>query len=79
MRRRRRAPASPFVSYGRFELSNQEIRQQGVTILLVEQNARRALPVSDYGQVMDLGKVVMHGKAIDLLTNDSVRRAYLGL
>ena len=41
--------------------------------------SRRALPISDYAQVMDLRKVVMRGKAIDLLTIDNVRRADLGL
>ena len=56
----------------------QELRSQGVTILLVEQNARAALKISDRGYVMETGKVVLQGSADELLVDDDVKRAYLG-
>ena len=56
----------------------QEIRNQGVTIFLVEQNAFMALNVADRGYVLQTGKVVLSDTAKNLLNNDLVRRAYLG-
>jgi len=56
----------------------QTLRQQGVTILLVEQNARAALKVSDRGYVLETGKMVLQGSAEELLVDDDVKRAYLG-
>ena len=50
----------------------------GVTILLVEQNASRALGIADRGYVMESGMVTMTGQAKDLLTDPRVRAAYLG-
>ncbi|MBP0494182.1 ABC transporter ATP-binding protein [Roseomonas indoligenes] len=50
----------------------------GVTILLVEQNARMALSVADYGYVMEGGKVVLDGTAADLASNEDVKEFYLG-
>ena len=55
-----------------------EIRDQGVTIFVVEQNAYMALHVADRGYVLQTGKVVLSDTAQNLLTNDLVRRAYLG-
>jgi len=55
-----------------------EIRQRGVTILLVEQNAYFALRMADRGYVMETGRIVLEGKAGDLIENEHVRRAYLG-
>jgi branched-chain amino acid transport system ATP-binding protein len=55
-----------------------EIRRQGVTVLMVEQNAALALKMSDRGYVMEGGRVVLDGKGHDLLDNPEVRRAYLG-
>jgi len=55
-----------------------ELRQQGTTILLVEQNARAALRIADRGYVMETGKVVLQGTAQELLDNKEVQRAYLG-
>jgi branched-chain amino acid transport system ATP-binding protein len=55
-----------------------EIRQRGVTVLMVEQNAYLALRMADRGYVMETGRVVLEGKARDLLDNEHVRRAYLG-
>lgn len=56
----------------------QEINKQGVTILLIEQNAKAALEISDYGYVLEVGKVVLEGKGSDLLVNEDVKKAYLG-
>lgn len=55
------------------------IREAGVTVLLVEQNAERALAASDFGYVLDLGLIVAHGAAGDLAGDERVRKAYLGL
>ena len=54
------------------------IAAQGVTLLLVEQNANLALQVSDRGYVLDNGTVTLHGPAADLLADPRVRAAYLG-
>ena len=56
----------------------QEIRKQGVTIFVVEQNAFMALNVADRGYVLQTGKIVLSDTASNLKTNDLVRRAYLG-
>ena len=56
----------------------QEIHRSGVTILLVEQNARMALSIADRGYVLETGRVVLTGPGKELLANDSVRKAYLG-
>ena len=56
----------------------QELRDGGVTILLVEQNARMALKIASWGYVLETGRVVMSAAADDLLADDSVRKAYLG-
>jgi branched-chain amino acid transport system ATP-binding protein len=53
-------------------------RQEGVSIILVEQNARMALKLSSQGYVLETGKIVLSGPSVDLLNNDHVRRAYLG-
>jgi branched-chain amino acid transport system ATP-binding protein len=55
-----------------------EIRDQGVTILLIEQNAELALRLADYGHVLDLGAITMSGTGAELLANDAVRASYLG-
>ena len=54
------------------------LRESGVTILLVEQNARAALAMSDRGYVLETGSVVLQDKAARLLENKEVQRAYLG-
>ncbi|MBF0378151.1 MAG: ABC transporter ATP-binding protein [Desulfamplus sp.] len=56
----------------------QNLRNEGVTILLVEQNARAALKISDRGYVLETGKMVLEGSAKELLVDDDVKRAYLG-
>ncbi len=55
-----------------------EINEAGTTVLLVEQNARQALKVADYGYVLETGKVVANGKAKELLQDDTIKKAYLG-
>ena len=56
----------------------QEVNKQGITILLVEQNAKMALAISDRAYVLETGKIVKSGKASDLLNDDSIKKAYLG-
>jgi branched-chain amino acid transport system ATP-binding protein len=56
----------------------QEIHSEGVTLLLIEQNAQAALAIADYGYVMESGSIVLQGKGTDLLHDEAVRRAYLG-
>src|SRR5437763_5514887 len=54
------------------------INAQGVTLLLVEQNALMALSIADYGYVMESGRIVLTGLGSDLLDDENVQRAYLG-
>ena len=54
------------------------LREQGVTVLLVEQNARAALAIADRGYVMETGRILVEGTAAELAGNHDVRRAYLG-
>jgi branched-chain amino acid transport system ATP-binding protein len=55
-----------------------EINEQGITVLLVEQNAAQALQRADRAYVLEVGQVVMAAPARDLLENDAVKAAYLG-
>jgi branched-chain amino acid transport system ATP-binding protein len=55
-----------------------DIRRQGVTVLIIEQNAYLALRMADRGYVMETGRTVLEGQARALLDNEHVRRAYLG-
>jgi branched-chain amino acid transport system ATP-binding protein len=55
-----------------------ELKAQGTTILLVEQNAQAALSLADSAYVIETGKIVLSGTGAELLTNDEVRKAYLG-
>lgn len=55
-----------------------QIQQQGVTVLLVEQNAKMALSIADRAYVMETGTIVMEGPAKELLGNEEVKKAYLG-
>ena len=54
------------------------LRDSGVSILLVEQNARAALEIADYGYVLETGEVVLDGEASSLLGNARVQASYLG-
>lgn len=55
-----------------------DIYSQGMTILLIEQNATAALQVADYGYVLETGNIVLQGPGKELAANDEVKRAYLG-
>ena len=57
----------------------QEINQEGVTILLVEQNARLALSLAQYGYILENGRIVLKGDAHTLMTDDDVIEFYLGM
>lgn len=54
------------------------VSEGGTTVLLVEQNAKKALSIADRAYVLETGKIVLEGKAADLLENDSIKKAYLG-
>jgi branched-chain amino acid transport system ATP-binding protein len=68
---------SPTMVERTFELIA-DIRRQGMTVLMVEQNAYLALRMADRGYVMETGRTVLEGRAQDLLDNAHVRQAYLG-
>jgi branched-chain amino acid transport system ATP-binding protein len=56
-----------------------QLKQEGITILLVEQNVREALDMADRGYVIQTGRVVLEGTGDELLRSDLVRKAFLGL
>ena len=56
----------------------QSIRQQGTTVLLVEKKKKKALSIADRAYVLETGKIVLSGKASDLINDESVKKAYLG-
>lgn len=56
----------------------QEINQEGMTILLVEQNVRQALKIAQYAYVLETGNMILHGTAIEIANNPRVMEAYLG-
>ena len=56
----------------------QEISKEGTTVLLVEQNAKKALSIADRGYVLETGKIVLSGDAKDLMNDESIKKAYLG-
>ena len=60
-----------------FEIIKQ-INAEGTTVLLIEQNAKAALEVADYGYVLETGRIILQGAGRDLLMDDRVRKAYLG-
>jgi branched-chain amino acid transport system ATP-binding protein len=55
-----------------------QLKERGITVLLVEQNARAALQIADRGYVLENGRIVLEGAAEDLLADQDVKRAYLG-
>jgi branched-chain amino acid transport system ATP-binding protein len=68
---------APLVVRGIFDIIRQ-VHQQGITILLIEQNANMALQTADTGYVMETGRITLSGPGKELLANDAVRAAYLG-
>jgi len=69
---------SPLLVKSIFEIVSR-IREQGVTIMLVEQNVFQSLKVADRGYVLETGRVVLQDTGASLLTNEHVRKAYLGM
>lgn len=68
---------APLVVRGIFDIIK-EINKQGVTVLLIEQNANMALKTADIGYVMETGRITMSGSGAELLANEDVKAAYLG-
>ncbi len=68
---------APIVVKGIFEIIR-EINRQGVTVLLIEQNANMALKTADLAYVLETGEITLRGTGAELLTNEAVKRAYLG-
>ena len=69
---------APLVVKAVFELIREIRDEQGKTILLVEQNAKKALALCDYAYVLENGVIVLEGKGDELLSNPAIRKAYLG-
>ena len=68
---------APIVVKGIFEIIR-EINREGVTVLLIEQNANMALKTADLAYVLETGEITLHGTGAELLVNEAVKRAYLG-
>ena len=68
---------APLVVKGIFDIIRQ-INDQGVTVLLIEQNANMALKTADYGYVLETGQITLTGTGQELLSNEAVKKAYLG-
>ena len=68
---------APLVVKGIFEIIK-EINKQGVTVLLIEQNANMALKTADIGYVLETGRITLTGSGQELLSNEAVKKAYLG-
>ena len=68
---------APLVVRDIFEIIK-EINRQGVTVLLIEQNANMALKTAEFGSVLETGQITLSGTGRDLLTNEAVKKAYLG-
>tara|TARA_B100001750_G_scaffold230492_2_gene226985 strand:- start:115 stop:549 length:435 start_codon:yes stop_codon:yes gene_type:complete len=70
---------APVLVRGIFDIIKRINDEEGTTILLVEQNARLALSISDYAYVMEGGRVVLEGTSKEMVENEDVREFYLGL
>lgn len=68
---------APLVVKGIFDIIRQ-INDQGVTVLLIEQNANMALKIADFAYVLETGRITLTGTGKELLVNEDVKRAYLG-
>lgn len=55
-----------------------KLNESGITIVLVEQNAKLALSIADRGYVLETGKIILSGTGEELLNNENVKKAYLG-
>jgi len=70
---------APLVTKQIFGIIKKINTEQNTTIFLVEQNANLALKTADRGYVLETGKITMHGKAEDMLSNEDIQKAYLGI
>ena len=68
---------APIIVQGIFDIIK-EINRQGVTVLLIEQNANMALHIADIGYVLETGRITMTGPGKELLQDENVKKAYLG-
>ena len=68
---------APIIVKGIFDIIR-EINKQGVTVLLIEQNANMALKVADYAYVLETGRIQLSGPGRELMANEEVKKAYLG-
>ncbi len=68
---------SPILVNQIFEII-EEVNKSGTTVLLVEQNAKKALSIADRAYVLETGKIVLEGDAKELMNDDSIKKAYLG-
>mgnify|MGYP004532297577 FL=1 len=68
---------APLIVKGIFDIIK-EVNKQGVTVLLIEQNANMALKIADRGYVLETGSITLSGTGAELLANDAVKKAYLG-
>lgn len=68
---------APIIVQGVFDIIR-EIHSQGVTILLIEQNANMALKAADLGYVMETGQITLSGSGSELAANEEIKAAYLG-
>lgn len=68
---------APLVVKGIFDIIR-TVNQEGITVLLIEQNANMALKVADRGYVMETGRITMEGTGLELLENEEIKEAYLG-
>jgi branched-chain amino acid transport system ATP-binding protein len=69
---------APIVVRGILDIVRRLNKEEGIAVLIVEQNAKLALEAADTAYVLETGRVVLEGRSDELLTNDSVRRSYLG-
>ena len=69
---------APIIVRGILEIVRRLNKEEGIAVLVVEQNAKLALEAADSAYLLETGRVVLEGRSDELLTNDSVRRSYLG-
>ncbi len=62
-----------------FHVLNKLNKEDGITMLLVEQNVRIALTIADYGYLMENGRIMLHGSNKELAQNEDIKEFYLGL
>ena len=68
---------SPLLVSEIFEIIK-EVNKEGTTVLLVEQNAKKALSIADRAYVLETGSIVLEGDAKEMMNNDDIKKAYLG-